>query len=138
MIESAAVLSRRPSQVAEAVCRIRRRKLPDPAVLGNAGSFFKNPVVTRAQGAALREANPGMPAWDGVDGQIKLSAAWLIEACGFKGLQQGHAAVSEQHALVLVNRGQASGSEIWALADEIRSVVQKRFGVPLEPEPIVI
>ena len=79
-----------------------------------------------------------MPAWNGAEGQVKLSAAWLIESCGFKGLQQGHAAVSEQHALVLVNRGQASGSEIWALAERIRETVATRFGVDLEAEPLVL
>ena len=124
--------------VAEAIARIRTRKLPNPALIGNAGSFFKNPVVAQSQATALREANPGMPAWNGAEGQVKLSAAWLIESCGFKGLQQGHAAVSEQHALVLVNRGQASGSEIWALAERIRETVATRFGVDLEAEPLVL
>ncbi|SFN30718.1 UDP-N-acetylmuramate dehydrogenase [Dokdonella immobilis] len=124
--------------VAEAIARIRTRKLPNPALIGNAGSFFKNPVVTRAEATALGEANPGMPAWDGVDNQVKLSAAWLIESCGFKGLQQGHAAVSEQHALVLVNRGRATGSEVWALAERIRGAVTHRFGVDLEAEPLVL
>ena len=124
--------------LAEAIARIRTRKLPNPALIGNAGSFFKNPVVAQSQATALREANPGMPAWNGAEGQVKLSAAWLIESCGFKGLQQGHAAVSEQHALVLVNRGQASGSEIWALAERIRETVATRFGVDLEAEPLVL
>jgi UDP-N-acetylmuramate dehydrogenase len=124
--------------VAEAIARIRTRKLPNPAVIGNAGSFFKNPVVDGAQANALRKANPGMPVWKGLDGQVKLSAAWLIESCGFKGLQQGHAAVSEQHSLVLVNRGQATGAEIQALAERVRAGVEARFGLKLETEPQVL
>ncbi|HET9031455.1 MAG TPA: UDP-N-acetylmuramate dehydrogenase [Dokdonella sp.] len=126
------------SSVAEAISRLRTRKLPNPAVVGNAGSFFKNPLVEQELADRLRRENPSMPAWKSEDSLTKLSAAWLIESCNFKGLQQGHAAVSEQHALVLINRGKATGSEIWSLAECIRKAVLERFGVLLEPEPLVL
>lgn len=129
----------RPSQVAEAVIRLRTRKLPNPALIGNAGSFFKNPVVERETADRLAEQNPGLPVFaSGVAGQAKLSAAWLIEACGWKGHRDGDAGVSAQHALVLVNHGQASGRELLDLAQRIAASVQERFGVRLEPEPRVI
>lgn len=124
--------------VAEAIARIRTRKLPNPALLGNAGSFFKNPLVERGLADSLRQSHPLMPAWDGTGPLVKLSAAWLIESCGFKGLRQGDAAVSEQHALVLVNLGQATGMEIWSLAERIRAEVSSRFGVLLEAEPRIL
>ncbi|HMM65663.1 MAG TPA: UDP-N-acetylmuramate dehydrogenase [Dokdonella sp.] len=124
--------------VAEAIARIRTRKLPNPAVTGNAGSFFKNPVVDASTASSLHRQHPALPSWTVSPGEVKLSAAWLIESCGFKGLQQGHAAVSEQHSLVLVNRGQATGSEILALAERIRESVHERFGVALETEPLVL
>ena len=127
----------RAPAVAEAIARIRTRKLPNPALLGNAGSFFKNPLVERAHADALREAHPALPAWPAGD-RSKLSAAWLIEACGYKGLREGDAAVSDQHALVLVNRGHASGAALWALAERVRAGVRARFGVELEPEPLVV
>ena len=124
--------------VAEAIARIRTRKLPNPDLVGNAGSFFKNPLVDADLAGQLHEQNPAMPAWKMPDSRVKLSAAWLIEECGFKGLRQGHAAVSDQHALVLVNLGGASGSEIWALAEAIRKSVLDRFQVLLDPEPLVV
>ena len=124
--------------VAEAIARIRTRKLPNPILIGNAGSFFKNPLVEHDFAESLRRQHPSMPAWNADDLRMKLSAAWLIEACGLKGLQQGQAAVSEQHALVLINRGNATGSEIWALAERIRDTVKDRFGVVLEPEPLIL
>ena len=123
--------------VAEAIARIRTRKLPNPALLGNAGSFFKNPLVDANTADALLAAHPGLPAWPAGD-RSKLSAAWLIEACGFKGLREGDAGISAQHALVLVNHGDASGAHLWALAERVRATVSERFGVELEPEPIVI
>ena len=126
------------STVAEAIARIRARKLPDPALVGNAGSFFKNPLVAPATAAALRRDHAGLPAWPFDDAHTKLSAAWLIEACGFKGVREGDAAVSEQHALVLVNLGHASGSQVWGLAEHIRAAVHARFGVMLEPEPLIV
>ncbi|MEO7325721.1 MAG: UDP-N-acetylmuramate dehydrogenase [Dokdonella sp.] len=124
--------------VAEAVARIRTRKLPNPALIGNAGSFFKNPLVDHATAHALQHAHPGLPAWPAGDGRSKLSAAWLIETCGFKGQRDGDAAVSDQHALVLVNHGNATGGQLWALAERIRAGVRARFGVEIEPEPLII
>jgi UDP-N-acetylmuramate dehydrogenase len=123
--------------VADAVVNLRTRKLPDPAVIGNAGSFFKNPIVPAPQAAALRSDHPQLPCWPG-DGGVKLSAAWLIESCGFKGLRNCDAGVSSRHALVLVNHGRASGAELWALARHVRDGVRERFGVNLEPEPRII
>jgi len=127
------------SQVADAVIRIRRRKLPDPAVLGNAGSFFKNPVVLVAQADALRAAHPTLPVFPGEgDASRKLSAAWLIDACGWKGHRDGDAGVSPEHALVLVNHGSASGAQLLDLARRIAASVHERFGVMLEPEPRIV
>jgi UDP-N-acetylmuramate dehydrogenase len=129
----------RAAQVAEAVIRIRRRKLPDPAVLGNAGSFFKNPIVAAAKAADLQSAYPAMPAFRGSsDDTRKLSAAWLIDQCGWKGHRDGDAGVAPQHALVLVNHGNASGAQLLALARRIAGSVQERFGVAIEPEPRII
>lgn len=128
-----------PSQVAEAVCRVRRSKLPDPAVTGNAGSFFKNPIVPVAEADALAAAHPGMPVFPGADPSTrKLSAAWLIDACGWKGHRDGDAGVSERHALVLVNHGAATGAGLLALARRIAASVRERFGIALEPEPQII
>ncbi len=131
--------SPRAAQVAEAVIRIRRRKLPDPAVVGNAGSFFKNPIVPAAQAEALLAANPAMPVFRAADaGSRKLSAAWLIDQCGWKGHRDGDAGVSADHALVLVNHGAATGPELLALARRIAESVQARFGVAIEPEPRIV
>ncbi|HEY4530991.1 MAG TPA: UDP-N-acetylmuramate dehydrogenase [Luteimonas sp.] len=127
-----------PLQVSEAVCRIRRGKLPDPAVLGNAGSFFKNPVVPEAQALALVEAHPDLPCFAAGQGLRKLSAAWLIDADGWKGHRDGDAGVAAGHALVLVNHGGASGAQLLALARRISASVQSRFGVALEPEPRIV
>jgi UDP-N-acetylmuramate dehydrogenase len=127
-----------PIHVADAVVGLRTRKLPDPAVIGNAGSFFKNPLVPGAQAAALLNGNPGLPCWPAAGDASKLSAAWLIEACGFKGLREGDAGISTRHALVLVNHGHATGTQLWALAQRVREGVRARFGVLLEPEPRVI
>ena len=127
-----------PVHVAEAVARLRTRKLPDPAVIGNAGSFFKNPIVPRAFADDLRHTHPQLPAWPAGDGIAKLSAAWLIETCGFKGLREGDAGISNRHALVLVNHGHATGAQLWALARRVRAGVSERFGIVLEPEPRVI
>ena len=129
----------RASQVAEAVCRIRRRKLPDPAVIGNAGSFFKNPIVAVTQADALKGEHPALPMFRGSDDTMrKLSAAWLIDACGWKGHCDGDAGVSDKHALVLVNHGRASGAQLLALARRIAESVQTRFDVSLQPEPRII
>ncbi|MEW9623515.1 UDP-N-acetylmuramate dehydrogenase [Rhodanobacter geophilus] len=127
-----------PFHVAEAVVHLRTRKLPDPAVIGNAGSFFKNPVVAAAQAEALKGAYPELPAWPQADGRCKLSAAWLIEAAGLKGRREGDAGISNRHALVLVNHGHASGGELWAFAQQVIAAVQAKFNVRLEPEPVVV
>jgi UDP-N-acetylmuramate dehydrogenase len=127
-----------PFHVAEAVVRLRTRKLPDPAVIGNAGSFFKNPVVEATQAAALQAAHPALPAWPQADGRAKLSAAWLIEAAGLKGAREGDAGISNRHALVLVNHGQATGAQLWAFVQKVADTVQAKFGVQLEPEPVVV
>jgi len=128
-----------PMQVFEAVCDIRRRKLPDPAVIGNAGSFFKNPIVPVAQAEALAVEHPLLPMFrTGDDGTRKLSAAWLIDACGWKGHRDGDAGVSARHALVLVNHGRATGAQLLALARRIAGSVRERFGVELEPEPRIV
>ena len=126
------------SDVAEAVRAIRRRKLPDPAVLGNAGSFFKNPVISAQQAAALQSREPGLPCWPTSGSEVKVSAAWMIDQCGWKGFRDGDAGVHTAHALVLVNHGHAQGRDILALALRIRDAVHARFGVNLEPEPVIL
>jgi UDP-N-acetylmuramate dehydrogenase len=130
--------------VADAVTRLRRRKLPDPAVIGNAGSFFKNPQVPAQRAAALQMQHPALPVFPGADPDMrKLSAAWMIEACGWKGHRsgdagEGDAGVSAQHALVLVNHGHATGAQLLDLARRIAASVHARFGVQLEPEPRIV
>jgi len=138
--ELAAMGVARPTarDVSEAVMRIRRRRLPDPATTGNAGSFFKNPVVDRAAAESLQARYPGLPAWPQQADRVKLSAAWMVEYCGLKGLREGDAQVSEQHALVLVNRGAATGAQIISLAHRIRAAVADAFGLQLEPEPRLV
>ncbi|SDD23847.1 UDP-N-acetylmuramate dehydrogenase [Aquimonas voraii] len=128
-----------PGQVADAVRAIRRRKLPDPAQVGNAGSFFKNPELPDASAAVLAAEHPGLPVYPGTrPGFSKLSAGWLIERAGCKGLRHGDAGVSDQHALVLVNHGAACGRELFELAEDVRERVRQRFGVRLEPEPVIL
>jgi UDP-N-acetylmuramate dehydrogenase len=124
--------------VAHAISRVRTRKLPDPVTTGNAGSFFKNPIVSSELAQTLKRDHPRLPVWPAPGDQAKLSAAWLIESCNFKGLREGDAGVSSQHALVLINYGQATGAQVWALARHIQRVVLERFGTLLEPEPLVI
>ena len=136
-LASSGITDPSPMDVFRAVCAIRRRKLPDPAVLGNAGSFFKNPVVPSDQAAALKATWPMLPCYP-ASGRTKLAAGWLIEQCGWKGRRLGAAGVHAEHALVLVNRGGASGGDLLALADAIRTDVQARFGVDLEMEPRVL
>ena len=128
-----------PRHVATAVRRLRRRKLPDPAVIGNAGSFFKNPVVPEDLAAALREQYPGMPSYAAATPQArKLSAAWLIEQAGWRGFRDGDAGISAQHALVLVNHGSATGTQLLAVARRVAESVERGFGIRLEPEPRIV
>jgi UDP-N-acetylmuramate dehydrogenase len=120
------------------VCAIRRAKLPDPQALGNAGSFFKNPVVSAEQCRDIIGRDPEVVHYPLPDGQVKLAAAWLIDACGWKGKTVGGAAVYDKQALVLVNRGGATGGEVVTLARAIQESVYGRFGIRLEPEPVVV
>ena len=125
-------------QVFDWVCAIRRAKLPDPAVIGNAGSFFKNPVVTVEQCRDITGRDPEVVHYPMPDGSVKLAAGWLIDACGWKGKSVGQAGVYEKQALVLVNRGHATGSEVMLLAGAIQESVYGRFGIRLEAEPVVV
>lgn len=122
----------------EAVIRVRRRKLPDPAILGNAGSFFKNPVVMNDKAMEIRSAFPDVPVYQAGEGRVKLSAGWLIEQSGWKGYREGDAGVHERQALVLVNYGKATGEQLTVLAQKIRKSVMDRFCVELEPEVLVV
>ena len=124
--------------ISEAVMAIRRRKLPDPAVMGNAGSFFKNPVVSAAQRDALLLAYPQLVSYEQGNGSVKLAAGWLIDQCGWKGRSLGAAGVHDRQALVLVNRGGATGEDMVQLAERIQTDVALRFGVNLEIEPVVV
>src|SRR6185503_21321260 len=123
--------------VSQAVMHIRRSKLPDPAQIGNAGSFFKNPTVTEEKLAELKVSYPGMVGYPRPTG-IKLAAGWLIEQCGWKGFRRGDAGCHARQALVLVNYGNASGQEIYDLSEEILQSVQAKFGVELEREVNII
>ncbi len=127
-----------PRQVFDWICQIRRAKLPDPAVIGNAGSFFKNPVVSIEQCRDIIARDPQVVHYALADGSYKLAAGWLIDACGWKGKSIGQAGVYEKQALVLVNRGQAIGGEIVTLARAIQESVYGRFGIRLEPEPVLL
>ena len=125
-------------QVFDWVCAIRRAKLPDPALIGNAGSFFKNPVVTIEQCRDIIGRDPEVVHYPMPDGSVKLAAGWMIDACGWKGKSVGQAGVYEKQALVLVNRGHAIGSEVMTLARAIQESVYGRFGIRLETEPVVV
>jgi UDP-N-acetylmuramate dehydrogenase len=126
------------SRISDAVIRIRRSKLPDPATLGNAGSFFKNPSIDTALYNLIREKYPSIPSYPAGEGQVKVPAAWLIEQCGWKGKRIGNIGVHRQQALVLVNYGGGNGSEIWQLAMDISTSVNEKFGIKLQPEVNVI
>lgn len=125
-------------EIADAVCAIRRRKLPDPALIPNAGSFFHNPIVDAQSADRLAVAHPGLPRYPQLDGRVKLAAGWLIEASGWKGKQLGRVGMYEKQALVLVNRGGASGADVMALAQAVQHDVRQRFGVELMPEPVFL
>ncbi|MDD1014825.1 UDP-N-acetylmuramate dehydrogenase [Pseudomonas rubra] len=121
--------------VSDAICSIRREKLPDPVELGNAGSFFKNPVVAAVLADSIRLQHPGLVAYPQADGQFKLAAGWLIEQAGWKGHREGDAGVHRLQSLVLVNYGQATGLQLHQLAQKIQADILERFGVELEMEP---
>ena len=129
-------------QIYEWICEIRRAKLPNPEVIGNAGSFFKNPTVSAEQCADIIQREPKIVHYKLADGSVKLAAGWLIDACGWKGKSIGNAGVYERQALVLVNRGGRSnpvtGGEVMTLAKSIQTSVYERFGILLEHEPVVV
>ena len=131
-------------QMCDWVCDIRRAKLPDPEVVGNVGSFFKNPTVTAEQCADIIARDPKVVHCVLADGSVKLAAGWLIDSCGWRGKSVGQAGVYEKQALVLVNRGAvngndgATGGEVMTLAKAIQTSVYERFGIFLEPEPVVV
>ncbi|HEU4776875.1 MAG TPA: UDP-N-acetylmuramate dehydrogenase [Telluria sp.] len=137
-VQAAGLAAPTAQQVSELVVAIRQRKLPDPAVIGNAGSFFKNPVVSGARCAALLAAFPALVHHAQPDGSEKLAAGWLIDQCGWKGRSLGNAGVYPKQALVLVNNGGATGADVVALARAIQADVQARYGITLEPEPVFI
>ncbi len=128
-----------PRDVFEAVCSIRQSKLPDPSAIGNAGSFFKNPLISLDKLSSLSEEYPDIPSFGKAEeGLLKVPAAWFIEKAGWKGRRKGDAGVHEQHALVLVNYGEASGEDILLLAQEVSSSVLQTFGIALQPEVRIV
>jgi len=133
-LERMGVKEKSIQSISEAVCNIRRSKLPDPAVLGNCGSFFKNPEVGREVYENLKTMFPKIPGYDAGMDKVKLAAGWLIEQCGWKGKRVGNTGSHKDQALVLVNYGGASGKEIEALSKEIRASVKEKFDVDLEAE----
>lgn len=122
------------AQIFAEVCAVRSSKLPNPDEFGNAGSFFKNPIVSVAKFQALQTAFPTIPHYPQADGSVKLPAGWLIDQCQLKGFQLGGAAVHTQQALVLINRKNATGADVVALAREVRRRVREKFGVEIHPE----
>lgn len=122
------------SQVRDTIIAVRKDKLPDPAVQGNAGSFFMNPLVPVEQYEALKQQYPDMPHYDAGNGRVKIPAAWMIDRCGWKGKRCGHVGVHDKQALVLVNLGGATGEEVMALAEQIQASVERQFGIRISPE----
>ena len=124
--------------VSDAVIKIRQRKLPDPAVTGNAGSFFKNPILSVKQFYRLQNNYPDIPKYAQPDGHIKVPAGWLIEQCGWKGKTRGEVGVHHEHALVLVNHGKGTGMALYQLARDIQRSVQEKFNISLVPEVQIV
>lgn len=127
-----------PQALSDTICTIRRRKLPDPQELPNAGSFFKNPVVSPRHYRELADRFPGLPAFPGDDHNVKIAAGWMIEHCGWKGRRVGACGVFAHQALVLVNYGGATGREILDLAEAVQDDVEAAFGIRLQPEPLIL
>jgi len=133
-LDEMSVFSPTLETVSAAICAIRSSKLPDPKVLGNAGSFFKNPSIPVEQFEKIVHSYPVMPSYKNADGSVKIPAGWLIEQCGWKGKKVGHTGSHAQQALVLVNYGNATGKEIIALAQQIQKSVHEKFGIDIYPE----
>ena len=132
------ITSPTPQDIASAIIDIRQRKIPDPAVTPNAGSFFHNPVVDRSIAEKLGSDYPSLPHYPQPDGQVKLAAGWLIEQAGWKGKSLGPVGMFEKQALVLVNHGGATGADVLRTMAAVRAAVHKKFGVALTPEPIFL
>jgi UDP-N-acetylmuramate dehydrogenase len=126
-----------PQKIFDSVCRIRQAKLPDPAVIGNAGSFFKNPIVSAAKQSQLKTDYPALVSYPQADGSYKLAAGWMIEQCGWKGRSLGPVGMHHRQALVLVNHGGATAQDVLALADAVIASTQQKFDVTLEREPVL-
>jgi UDP-N-acetylmuramate dehydrogenase len=124
-----------PMQVSDAIIAVRQKKLPDPAQIGNVGSFFKNPLISTEQFDQLRAHHPNIPSYKQVDGRVKLAAGWLIDQAGWKGRNLGHVGMYAEQALVMINLGGATGEEVLRLSSTVQQDVAERFGVKLEPEP---
>ena len=137
-LQNAGISNPTPQQVRDIIRQVRDEKLPDYHREGNAGSFFKNPIVSRQTFDTLKAEFSTIPHYLLADGQVKIPAAWLIEQCGWKGRQMGRAAVSEKHPLILVNKGGAEGSEIAALCKAVQEDVKSKFGILLSPEVNIV
>lgn len=137
-LEMASIANPTIQDISQAVIAIRSSKLPDPSMLGNAGSFFKNPVVSNSIADSIQEKHPELVTYPAGDSAVKLAAGWLIEKAGWKGFRRNDAGVHTRQALVLVNYGEATGAEIWQLSEDILLDVQSKFGVTLEREVNII
>jgi UDP-N-acetylmuramate dehydrogenase len=127
-----------PQDLSDTICDIRRRKLPDPEEIANAGSFFKNPIISRKHYQTLADRFPDLPSYPVDDRHVKIAAGWMIEHCGWKGRRIGACGVYPQQALVLVNYGGATGRDILALAEAVQDSVEAVFSIRLQPEPLVL
>ena len=137
-LDACAIAAPNARQIADAVIAIRQRKLPDPVLLPNAGSFFHNPIVDKATAGRLSAGYPALPCYPQADGSIKIAAGWLIEQCGWKGKDLGAVGMYDKQALILVNRGGATGADVIALMQAVQRDVREKFGVQLTPEPIFL